>query len=80
VPGSIASGLVLGLALALAVFDGAEEATITGSALIALGVGFLLLAVVSRRFTDMPQQWPLAPAVMCCRPPPDRDPTERRGP
>jgi pimeloyl-ACP methyl ester carboxylesterase len=61
--GSILSGLVLGLVLVLAVFDGAEEAKITGSALIALGVGFLLLAAASTRFTEMPQRWALAPAV-----------------
>jgi pimeloyl-ACP methyl ester carboxylesterase len=61
--GSIASGLVVGLVLVLAVFDGGEEAEITGSALLALGAGFMLLAVASSRFTDMPQRWALAPAV-----------------
>ena len=62
--GSIASGLVLGLVLVLAVFDGGEEARITGSALIALGAGFTLLAIGSSRFTDQPQRWALAPAVV----------------
>ena len=61
--GSTLSGFVLGVVLVLAVFDGAEEAKITGSALIALGVGFLLLAVLSSRFTDMWQRWALGPAV-----------------
>jgi putative exporter of polyketide antibiotics len=61
--GSILSGLVLGLVLVLVVFEGAEEAKITGSALIALGAGFMFLAVVSSRFTDMPQRWAVAPAV-----------------
>jgi pimeloyl-ACP methyl ester carboxylesterase len=62
--GSIASGLVLGLVLVLAVFDGGEEAKITGSALMALGAGFTLLAIGSSRFTDQPQRWALAPAVV----------------
>jgi pimeloyl-ACP methyl ester carboxylesterase len=61
--GSIASGLALGLVLVLAVFDGGEEAEITGSALLALGAGFMLLAAGSIRFTDQPQRWALAPGV-----------------
>ena len=61
--GSIASGVALGLLLVLAVFGGGEEAEITGSALLALGAGFMLLAVGSVRFTDQPQRWALAPAV-----------------
>jgi pimeloyl-ACP methyl ester carboxylesterase len=61
--GSIASGLALGLLLVLAVFGGGEEAEITGSALLALGAGFMLLALGSRRFTDQPQPWALAPGI-----------------
>ena len=61
--GSIASGVALGLLLVLAVFGGGEEAEITGSALLALGGGFMLLAGGSVRFTDQPQRWALAPAV-----------------
>ena len=61
--GSIASGLALGLLLALAVFGGGEEAEITGSALLALGAGFMLLGVASIVFTDQPQRWALAPAA-----------------
>ncbi len=63
VAGSIVSGLVLGLVLVLGVFGGGEEAEITGGALVALGAGFLVLALASRRFTDQPQPWALAPGV-----------------
>jgi pimeloyl-ACP methyl ester carboxylesterase len=61
--GSIAFGFVLGLLLVLVVFAGGEESEITGSALFALGAGFMLLAVASSRFTDQPQRWALAPGV-----------------
>jgi pimeloyl-ACP methyl ester carboxylesterase len=61
--GSIASGFVLGLLLVLVVFAGGEESEITGSALLALGVGFMLLATASTRFTDQPQRWAFAPGV-----------------
>ena len=61
--GSIAFGVVLGLLLTLVVFAGGEESEITGSALLALGVGFLLLALGSSRFTDQPQRWALAPGI-----------------
>src|SRR6478735_11507896 len=61
--GSIAFGFVLGLLLTLVVFAGGEESEITGSALLALGAGFLLLALASSRFTDQPQRWALAPGI-----------------
>ena len=61
--GSITLGLVLGLVLVLIVFPGGDEAQITGAALLALGAGFMLLAVASSRFTDQPQRWALAPGV-----------------
>jgi pimeloyl-ACP methyl ester carboxylesterase len=61
--GSIASGFVLSLLLVLVVFAGGEESEITGSALLALGTGFLLLALASSRFTDQPQRWALAPGI-----------------
>jgi pimeloyl-ACP methyl ester carboxylesterase len=60
---SIAAGLVLGLLFVLAVFGGGTEAQITGSALVALGAGFVILALASRRFTAQPQDWALAPGV-----------------
>jgi len=60
---SIAAGLVLGLLFVLAVFGGGTEAQITGSALVALGAGFVMLALASRRFTAQPQSWALAPGI-----------------
>jgi pimeloyl-ACP methyl ester carboxylesterase len=61
--GSIASGFVLGLVLVLVVFAGGDESEITGSALLALGAGFMLLALASTRFTAQPQRWALAPGI-----------------
>jgi pimeloyl-ACP methyl ester carboxylesterase/copper chaperone CopZ len=61
--GAIASGLALGLVLVLAVFAGGPESQITGAALLALGAGFMLLAVGSSRFTDQPQRWALPPGI-----------------
>jgi len=60
---SIAGGLILGLVLVLVVFAGRPESVITGSALIALAVGMLMLFELARRRTDQPQPWALAPAV-----------------
>ena len=36
----------------------------TGTALIALGSGFVFLAIASSRFTDQPQSWALIPGVV----------------
>jgi pimeloyl-ACP methyl ester carboxylesterase len=60
---SIASGLALGLVLVLVVFAGGPESEITGSALIALGAGFAVLAAASRRTTE-PQAWAGTPGVV----------------
>lgn len=61
--GSIAAGLALGLLLVLGVFAGGDEPHIVGSALVALGTGFTLLAVASARLTNARQSWALAPGV-----------------
>ena len=61
--GSIAAGLVLGLLLSLVVFAGGSESEITGSALVALGVGFVTLAVTSCR-TAQAQLWAGTPGVV----------------
>lgn len=60
---SIATGIALGLVLVLGVFAGGAEARIVGSALIALGAGFVLLAAASTRRTDQPQRWALPPGA-----------------
>lgn len=60
---SIAVGLALGLLLVLSVFAGGDEPHIIGSALVALGAGFTLLAAASSRFTSEAQSWAFAPGV-----------------
>jgi pimeloyl-ACP methyl ester carboxylesterase len=61
--GSIAAGLAMGLLLVLGVFAGGDEPSIVGSSLLALGVGFALLAVASARLTSQPQRWALVPGI-----------------
>jgi pimeloyl-ACP methyl ester carboxylesterase len=60
---SIAAGVALGLVLVLGVFAGGDEPRIIGSALLALGGGFALLAKASSRVTSQPQQWAVVPGV-----------------
>jgi pimeloyl-ACP methyl ester carboxylesterase len=60
---SIATGLALGLLLVLGVFAGGAESQIVGSALLALGAGFALLAGASARLTSQPQPWALVPGT-----------------
>jgi pimeloyl-ACP methyl ester carboxylesterase len=61
--GSITAGLILGLVLVFGVFGGGAESVITGSALIALAFGMLMLFELARRRTDQPQPWALVPAL-----------------
>jgi pimeloyl-ACP methyl ester carboxylesterase len=60
--GSIASGLVAALVLALVAFGGYQEPTITGVTLLAFAAGWAVLATVSTRRTDQPQRWAAVPA------------------
>lgn len=64
---SIAGSQVVGLAVAIFLVTGpvagGSEATITGSVLLAFGVGWGLLAILSTRFTDQPQRWAVVPAA-----------------
>jgi pimeloyl-ACP methyl ester carboxylesterase len=64
VAGSLITGLVLSLALVIGLFGGAEEHVIMGTALIGWAIGWALLAVLSTRWTDQPQQWALLPAAL----------------
>jgi pimeloyl-ACP methyl ester carboxylesterase len=61
--GSVAAGLIAALLLSLVAFTGNREQVITGAALLAFGFGWLLLAVLSTRWTDQPQRWALLPAA-----------------
>lgn len=61
--GSLLTGLIGALALALLVFPGASEHTITGSILLAFASGWAMLAALSTRLTSQPQRWALVPAA-----------------
>jgi len=63
VAGSLAAGLVAALALVAAPFIPAKEHVLTGVVLLGFAFGWVLLVVLSVRFTDQPQRWAVAPAV-----------------
>ncbi|TME39101.1 MAG: alpha/beta hydrolase [Chloroflexi bacterium] len=64
VAGSLFSGLVVSLALVLGPFGGAQEHVIMGTALLGWALGWALLAVLSIRWSDQPQQWAIVPAAL----------------
>ena len=49
--------------LALVVFAGGTEATITGALLLGFGFGWALMATLTVRRTRQPQRWAVVPAV-----------------
>jgi pimeloyl-ACP methyl ester carboxylesterase len=63
VVGSQIAGLAVAIFLVTGPVAGGSEATITGSVLLAFGLGWGLLALLSTRFTDQPQRWALVPTV-----------------
>ena len=63
VVGSLASGLVVALLLVFAPFIPAEESAVTGAVLCGFALGWVMLALLSVRFTDQPQRWAAAPAL-----------------
>jgi pimeloyl-ACP methyl ester carboxylesterase len=54
---------VTAIVLVAFVVSGAEEHVITGSVMVAFGLGWALLALLSVRLTDQPQRWALVPAA-----------------
>ena len=64
VAGSLATGLVAAFLLAAAPFIPAEESAVTGAVLCGFALGWAMLAVLSVRFTDQPQRWAAAPALL----------------
>src|SRR5256885_15316452 len=64
VAGSTFSGLVASLALVVGPFGGAQEHVIMGTALLGWALGWALLAVLSIRWSDQPQQWAVVPAAL----------------
>jgi pimeloyl-ACP methyl ester carboxylesterase len=63
VAGSLVTGLVAAIALALAPFIPAEAGEVTGAVLCGFALGWAMLYVLSVRFTDQPQRWAAAPAL-----------------
>jgi pimeloyl-ACP methyl ester carboxylesterase len=61
--GSVATGLIAALLLTLVVFAGAREHVITGALLLGFGLGWLMLAMLTGRWSDQPQRWALVPAA-----------------
>jgi pimeloyl-ACP methyl ester carboxylesterase len=63
IAGSLVAGAVTALVLTLAVFPGATENVITGSVLVAFGLGWAMMTILSARMTSQPQRWAAVPAV-----------------
>ena len=63
VAASLATGLVVALALVAAPFIPARDNILIGVVLLAFALGWALLAVLSVRFSTQPQRWAAAPAV-----------------
>jgi pimeloyl-ACP methyl ester carboxylesterase len=63
VTASLLGSLILALVLTFLVFGGATEPILTGVALLALALGWALLAWLSDRRSDQPQRWALVPAI-----------------
>jgi pimeloyl-ACP methyl ester carboxylesterase len=64
VAGSLATGLLAAVLLAVAPFIPAEEPAVTGAVLCGFALGWAMLAVLSVRFTDQPQRWAAVPALV----------------
>ncbi len=60
---SIAAGLIVAAVLVAAPFTPPTVNVLTGVVLLAFGLGWALLAVLSIRFSDQPQRWAFVPAV-----------------
>jgi hypothetical protein len=56
VAGSVVTGLIAALALTLVVFGGAAEPVISGVVLLAFGLSWAMLALLSSRTTNQPQR------------------------
>jgi pimeloyl-ACP methyl ester carboxylesterase len=63
VAGSLVVGFLAAVFLVVGPMAGGSEPTITGSVLLAFGLGWALLALLSIRYTDQPQRWALVPAA-----------------
>jgi len=61
--GSHLAGVALAIFLVVGPMAGGSEASITGSVLVAFGLAWGLMAILTTRFTDQPQRWALVPAA-----------------
>ncbi|HET6985997.1 MAG TPA: alpha/beta fold hydrolase [Kribbella sp.] len=61
--GSLTTGALTALVLTLVVFPGATEPVITGSVLLAFGLGWAMLAMLSTRMTGQSHRWAWVPAA-----------------
>jgi pimeloyl-ACP methyl ester carboxylesterase len=62
--GSVIAGLVLAVVLVLVQAASASEASITGSVLLAFGIGWGLMALLTTRFSSQPQAWARVPGAV----------------
>jgi pimeloyl-ACP methyl ester carboxylesterase len=62
--GSMVAGLLIAVILVLAQAASASEASITGSVLLAFGIGWGLMAALTTRFSSQPQPWARVPGAM----------------
>jgi pimeloyl-ACP methyl ester carboxylesterase len=63
IAGSLVAGAALAVLPVLTIGAGGSEPTVTGSALLAFGIGWGLLAYTTSRFSAQPQSWAVAPAA-----------------
>jgi pimeloyl-ACP methyl ester carboxylesterase len=61
--GSLVTGVIAALLLAVAPFIPATESGVTGAILVGLALGWALMAVLSIRFAGQPQKWAAVPAL-----------------
>src|SRR3712207_6144811 len=61
---SLAAGLVVALLLVAAPFVPVTEPAITGAVLWGFAVGWAVLFLCSRRWTEEPQRWAVVPALV----------------
>jgi pimeloyl-ACP methyl ester carboxylesterase len=64
VAGSLVAGFLLPFVLALGPATGGGESRMTGAGLLGWGIGWALIAILARRFTDQREPWALVPAVV----------------
>lgn len=62
--GSLAAGAFLAVALILGPTSGGSEPLITGSVMLAFGLGWGLMAALTTRFSAQPQVWMAVPAAL----------------